>query len=194
MTPITHERWQQAQQAERKLHKLGFNEGIGHYFWTYRNYFKYLGISPDQKGKTIIEIGPADFPALMFCYAFEGLVIEPMESEYLKHICERLGIGRSFMPVEESSHLPECDEIWLFNVMQHVIDPAKFVDACKTATKCIRFFEPIDQYVCEHHPHTFSMQDFIAWYGFETVNIYDERLPGFFDDKCAYGTWYKNTL
>lgn len=188
--PISLDRWQQAQAAERTLHKMGFNEGIGHYYWSYRNYFKYLDIRLDQQGKHIMEIGPADFPALMFCENYTGYIVEPMPSPFLEQICKHHRLPIYTNPIEQFD-LPQVDEIWLLNVMQHVIDPELFVNKCKGAAKCIRFFEPINQPTCEHHPHTFDEKDFARWYGAETVKMYDEKLPGFFDDKCVYGIWIK---
>jgi len=188
---ITIERWNQAQAAERKLHKMGFNEGIGHYYWSYRNYFKYLNIRLDQQGKYIMEVGPADFPALMFCENYRGYLVEPMPSHYLEQISKWHRLPIYTMPIEQLE-LQSVDEIWLLNIMQHVIDPELFIDKCKQAASCIRFFEPINQPICEHHPHTFGIEDFERWYGTETINYYDEKLPGFFDDKCVYGVWVKN--
>lgn len=188
--PISIARWEQAQAAERTLHKMGFNEGIGHYYWSYRNYFKYLNIRLDQQGKSIMEIGPADFPALMFCENYAGHIVEPMPSQFLDQICKYHRLPIHTTPVEHAE-LPQVDEIWLLNVMQHVIDPDKFIDKCKDAAKCIRFFEPINQPTCEHHPHTFDESDFARWYGSEVLMVYDEKLPGFFDDKCIYGVWVK---
>lgn len=187
--PISIERWQQAQRAERSLHKMGFNEGIGHYFWSYRNYFRCLGIEQDQKGKSIIEIGPADVPALMFCYNYQGAIIEPMPSTFLHETARRLNISVLSRPVEQMVELPKANEIWLLNIMQHVIDPELFIIKCKQAAKCIRFFEPINQPTCEHHPHTFSADDLARWYGADTIKQYNDKLPGFFDDICVYGVW-----
>lgn len=183
---ITNERWQQAQIAERQQHKMGFNEGIGHYFWAYRNYFKYLGIERNQQYKYILEIGPADFPALMFCENFRGAIIEPMPSPFLSEICSRCNIALITRQVE-IFHLPKSDEIWLFNIMQHVQNPDEFVNKCKESAETIRFFEPIDQPTCEYHPHTFSKDDYVKWYG--GVQNYTDRLPGFFDADCVYGIW-----
>lgn len=188
MTPITIDRWKEAQLAERSLHKMGFNEGIGHYYWAYRNYFQYLGIELDQRGKFIIEVGPADVPALMFCECDNGVIIEPMQSGYLIEVCLRRGLRLVSDPVEILD-LPTCSEIWLLNVLQHVIDPDLFVSKCKNAAETIRFFEPINQPVCTHHPHTFTKEDFERWYG--EVSMYTDRLPGFFDDDCVYGIWRK---
>lgn len=186
--PISYERWQQAQKAERACHKLGFNEGIGHYYWAYRNIFNYLKI-PLINDRVVIEIGPADFPALMFCDTRESIVIEPMPSPFLKQICERCKIMLITTPVEDLC-MPRAQEIWVFNVLQHVIDPEWFIKQCKII-KTVRFFEPINQPACEYHPHSPIEEDFRRWFG-DCVRIYDDKLPNFFDDKCAYGTWINN--
>jgi len=146
----------------------------------------------DQHGKSILEIGPADFPALGYCENARGTIIEPMESEHLKTICDALNILILTTPLEEISQaaLDEigANEVWLMNVIQHVIDPELFIAQCKAAAPVIRFFEPIDCGTCEYHPHAFTIDDFIRWFGAA------ERYIGGTDEDfhtadCAYGTW-----
>lgn len=181
-------RWQQAQLAERKLHTEPMNEAVKHYGESYHWNFHYLGIEPDQKGKTIVEIGPADVPALYFCDNVKGMVVEPMPSVTLDVLCKDKGIMRMSDPVEEID-IPPCDEIWFFNVMQHIINPDLFIEKCKAAANVIRFFEPIDCGICEHHPHSYTAQDFISYFG--AVKIYNDKRNNFHDGPCVYGVWRK---
>lgn len=193
MEPITKDRWQQAQAAEIGFHSMPMEQGVYHWFNTYLNNFKFCNIEFDQKGKTIIEVGCADFPALNYCLNYKGFVVEPLPMQHLGTICERNNITWIKQPLEEAE-LPQADEIWLFNVMQHIIDPDLFVKKCKETAKVIRFFEPINYPTCEYHPHTFTIDDFKGWFG-ECVQLYTGKyVPGFHDADCAYGVWEKSEV
>lgn len=183
---VTPERWQQAQQEERKQHTLSYNEGVLHYKRSYDNYFKYLGTDYNHEGKTIVEIGCADFPALQHVTAAVKYVVEPMPSPILADICLKHGIYLVASPVEQID-LPISDEIWLLNVLQHVIDPDKFIDKCKASTKLIRFFEPLNYPADVCHPHVLTEADFKRWFG--EFNIYSDKVAGFHQWECAYGNY-----
>lgn len=184
---ITLERWQEAQKAERQHHNLTRKEGQEHYLKTYKTYFEYLGIDFDHKGKTIVEIGCADFPALEHCQVKKGYLVEPMPSELLKELInEKPHLELIPYPVEHIE-LPKCDEIWLLNVMQHVIDPDLFIKKCKEAAKVIRFFEPINWPIEIYHPHTFTFEYFREH--FKEAKLYKGDRKDFHTAECAYGTW-----
>ena len=184
VTRITQERWKEAQIAERICHKFDRKHGENHYKNTYLNYFKYLDIKDSDA--FIVEIGCADFPALQWVKFGKGIFIEPMPSDILKIIAKELKCDIIEKPVEEID-IPKCDEIWLLNVMQHVIDPDLFISKCKQSTKIIRFFEPIDWPIEIYHPHTFTFD----WYKghFPHAKLYDGKHPKFHEAKCAYGIW-----
>jgi hypothetical protein len=186
---ITLERWQQAQEAERKHHTFSREEGRAHYFKTYQNYFEYLGIDFNHEGKVIAEIGCADFPALEHCIVRRGILIEPMPSELLKELVnERKDLSLIVSPVEELDFRDKCvDEIWLLNVMQHVIDPDLFIKKCKQAAKIIRFFEPINWPIEVYHPHTFTFEYYKSH--FPDAKLYKGDKKDFHTAECAYGTW-----
>ena len=184
---ITRERWSEAQLAERALHTFEYERGRDHYDQAYAKMFKYLGMDRNQEGKSVLEVGPADFPALAYCRNYKGIIVEPMSSDYLPTLCRFCGIELLTQPLEDLE-LSRMDEVWIFNVMQHVIDPEVFIDKCKSIGRMIRFFEPVDCGTCEYHPHTFTQEDFERWFG-DSVRRYTDRLEGFFDGDCVYGTF-----
>lgn len=184
MVRITQERWEQAQKAERECHTFNRKEGEAHYRKTYETYFNYLGIT--DSNKTVIEIGCADFPAIQWVKVGKGILIEPMPSEILKEIAKEHGYQIIAKPVE-GIDLPKCDEIWLLNVMQHVIDPDLFIEKCKQAADVIRFFEPIDWPIEIYHPHTFTFEYYKNQ--FPDAKLYEGNVEGFHQAKCAYGIW-----
>ena len=184
---ISNERWQQAQAEERKQHTYSYDEGVLHYKKSYDNYLKYLGTDYNHEGKTIVEIGCADFPALQHVKAKCRVVIEPMPSYNLGLICNLNGIHLLDYAVENMFALPDSDEIWLFNVLQHVIDPDKFIEKCKASTKLIRFFEPLNYPADVCHPHVLTEADFTRWFGH--FAIYRDKVQGFHQWQCAYGNY-----
>ena len=184
---ITKERWQEAQAAEKGFHKYSLEEGLKIYGFSYENNFRYCEIPKDLEGKTIVEVGCAGFPALYFRENYKwGVIVEPIYTSTLNTICKQRNLEWIMAPVEEID-LPESDEIWLFNVMQHIIDPELFIEKCKAATKTIRYFEPINYPTCLYHPHSFTMGDFKRW--FVEPKLYNDYVPHFHDSECAYGIW-----
>jgi hypothetical protein len=106
--PIDAERWQAAQKAEREQHTLDYMEGLLHYAQSYKHYFAFVGLGNDLGGLNVIEVGPADFPALSQCKG-EGIliVIEPMPSEHLERICKEKNIALVTEPLEKLKGLPK---------------------------------------------------------------------------------------
>lgn len=192
---ITQERWYEAQKAEREQHTLDPIEGAIHYGKAYKNYFKFLGLGNNLHGLNVIEVGPADFPALQCCDNWGiAVIVEPMPSEILLNFCKKQDIILLTEAFEKAmTHIDKIEgltEVWLLNVMQHVIDPEVFINTAKQFGDRIRFFEPIDQPVTTYHPHTYSLKDYQRWFG--DVNLYvGGTVEGFHEADCAYGVWIK---
>lgn len=187
------QRWQIAQQEERKHHSGTLAEGVHAYKHTYDQYLKYTGSSFDQAGKKIIEIGCADVPGIYYCSGYqEGIVIEPMPSEILKELVANKPIIIIPRPAEHIT-FPKCDEVWLFNVLQHVIDPDVIIEKSKEAANIVRFFEPINDHIDVCHLHSFTLDYFKKHFGESTKHYEDHkgRVQGFHEHECAYGAWEK---
>lgn len=185
---VTPERWQQAQAAERSFHNEPFEVGYDHYAISYHQYFWHLGIDSDLQGKKIVEIGPADFPALGYCSNIgESFIIEPMPSEHLK----RFNIPVMQECAEDAEY--KADEVWLFNVLQHVIDPYKIVERAKAQSDVVRFFEPIEYGIDQCHPWNLTHDMFKGWFG-DCVKIWEagQQVINFHTWQCCYGVWRKN--
>lgn len=179
------DRWLKAQEGEREFHE-GTVEG---YRSCYEQYFAYLDTGFDQKGKTIMEIGPADFPALSYCTNVKkGYIIEPMPSDRL------IALGFTvFAQPAEHLEFPKVDEIWLLNVLQHVIDPTVIVNKCKESAKIIRFFEPINAGTDVCHLHNFTLEDYKNYFGACVTHYPDHtgKVVNFHEHESAYGIWKK---
>ncbi len=191
--------WLQAQREERVCHDSElYEDRLAHYVTVYRHYFNYLHIPAADLGyRSVIEIGPADFPAVMFCnqdHIKEVTIIEPMPSEILESHCRRYSFGLIKAPAEEL-WFPQYDECWIFNVLQHVISPEAIINKAKAACKVIRFFEPIDSQIDSKHLHTFDLAFFEKHFG-ECTTFYTapEGIERFFRGRCAYGVYHTNKL
>lgn len=179
--PVTLERWQEAQVAEAATATYDLQNSRQ----AYEHIFHYLGMDLDQHGKTIAEIGCGPFPAAMFCRGLtSAFVFEPL-SPKPNHLPGNIHWNQ--IAFEDFKPYFNVDEVWLFNVLQHVRDPEKVVERAKRSAPVVRYFEPVDYPTCVYHPHSFTQYDFERWFG--DVHRYTDRLPGFFDADCCYGTY-----
>jgi len=65
---ISQERWVQAQKGEVTFHvHETLEKSYEHYGNAYSTYFKYLDINRNLNNKSVLEIGPARFAALLYC-------------------------------------------------------------------------------------------------------------------------------
>lgn len=184
-------KWHRAQEKERSFHGGDSPEKIQAYRSGYEQYFKYLETQRRQTNKIIIEIGPADVPALCFCHGFrEGIIIEPLPSALLNELAKKRSLTVISLPAEQIE-FPQCDEVWLLNVLQHVIDADTIINKAKQAAKKIRFFEPINDSIDECHLHSFSLDYFKNHFGDVTKHYEDHtgKVTNFHEHECAYGIW-----
>lgn len=188
--PITKERWVSAQQGEKEFH---IKESVEHSYESYKNaygyYFKYLDINPNLEGKSIIEIGPGRIASLLFCENYsKSYIIEPTEYDGIDHLYEGLDLSIIQKTAEEWD-FEKVDEVWLFNLLQHVQDPDLLIKKCKESAKVIRYFEPLDLPTDNEHPFTFNLEDFKGYFG-DSVKIYESiGEPGFHGARCVYGVY-----
>lgn len=181
--PVTHDRWQEAQTAEIAVVSYDRENSRR----ACQHIFDYLGMPEDYSGKLITEIGCGPYPALSFCSGARGIVYEPLHFDTLEELAREQMIVWFQRPFEDTPYPIMSDEVWIFNCLQHVRDPELVVNKAKSIAPVIRFFEPVDYPTCVYHPHTFSQQDFERWFG-DSVKRYTDRLQGFFDSDCCYGT------
>lgn len=202
---ITQERWLEAQKAEYEAHANDPRNTFQHYKEVYKTYFKYVELGNNLHGLHVIEIGPANHPALAHCENYgSSAIIEPMHNEKLFAFCRANNVALFDVPLEEipDSNLLELRnnqaanivEVWLFNVMQHVINPGEFIRKCQLVADRIRFFEPIDTPEAPHHPHTYTYQDYINYFG-GCCKIYKGGSElNFHTADCIYGVWINPAL
>jgi len=193
---ISEERWKTAQENEFKHHVA--REDLMHsYSQSYNIIFDYLGINKeDLKNKSVLEIGPAFYPALFSVQTKESHVIEPLFDQFpeeIKNIYNFKKINVFKNMAEELDKLNiKVDEIWIFNLLQHVQDPEKILINSYSVSSVVRIFEPIDWPTDICHPHTFSKKFFEDIFPKTNFKVHiGGSIKNFHDANCIYGTIYK---
>lgn len=191
---ITKDRWEEAQKEEIKDHLVGYGKEF--YTKTYETIFSFLNLHKNEfLEKIVVEVGPAFYPALLDVKTKKAIIVEPLFDQFPENI-KKLFIENNIFciskPLEETSKEElKSDEIWLFNVLQHVIDPDLFLKKCMESSKIIRIFEPINWPTNIAHPHSFSFEYFENIFAGKEhdLKIYrGNTMVDFHSADCIYGT------
>lgn len=135
--------------------------------------FEWEGPGPriDLKGKSVLDIGGGPVSMLLktknkgYC-----LVIDPCDYPgWISARYTELGIahldtgGEGF--IEKLGDKKIYDEVLIYNVLQHTIDPEKIIQNARKVSKIIRIFEWIDEPASIGHPHTLTEKNLNKWLG-----------------------------
>lgn len=177
------DKWLRAQREEYQCH-----ENKDFYISYYENCAELLDYNLDLNGKSIIEIGPARVPFLSICRNWgKAYVIEPLSFSDTKEFYSQKGIQEINQSAEQTD-FPEVDEIIIFNVLQHVMDPVFIINKSKVAAKSIYFIEPINTGVDNMHLWSFDLNFFKQHFS-NTLVYKGGTRKGFHGVDCAYGVW-----
>jgi predicted O-methyltransferase YrrM len=159
MTTIDNAIWDKAQSYESKFWTENAINSF-HEEEKQREYAKCMGIHFDEwdridlAGKSILDIGGG--PVSMLLKTINGgkrRIIDPLSmpawaiERYI-----RAGIELQKIPAEDIEQ-SGWDEVWIYNVLQHVKNPIKVIENAKKAGKIVRIFEFLDRTENEGHPH-----------------------------------------
>lgn len=84
-------------------------------------------------------------------YAEKGVLHKQHEAEDLCDSCE------------ERDH--NWDEVWIYNVLQHVVDPERVIRVARHQGRLLRIFEWLETPAMPGHPHTLHADDLNDWIG-----------------------------
>lgn len=153
----------------------------------------YDGRSPyniDLCGRSILDIGGGPVSMLLKCVHGGTLtVIDPCS--YPVWVEMRYGAANiNYHRIKaEDFTMPgqEYSEAWIYNVLQHTVDPVKIIQNVKSCAKVIRIFEFIDAGTGPGHPHELTEAKLNEWLGGKgTVEMIDEHGAV---GKCYYGVF-----
>lgn len=166
-------KWKQAQEWERswwgncqntlaeQLKELVYVEKMGLHFSLDRR--KGTPYEIDMEGVSVLDVGGGPISILLMCKNVKGKIIEPLE--YPSWVYERYKTANLKYEVIKAEDMKEedWDEVWIYNVLQHVEDPRKVIENSKKAGDLIRIFEWIDIMPSSGHIHTLTEKKLNEW-------------------------------
>lgn len=145
--------------------------------WSQIEYAKRMGLpidhdrghypSWDLGGKSVLDIGGG--PASMLLKARNAgnmTVLDPCPyPEWVAARYEAAGIEYVVQSGEGFRSDQQYDECWVYNVLQHVVDPGEILKVARRSAKVLRIFEWIGIEGDEMHPHVLTQEDLDRWCG-----------------------------
>jgi 2-polyprenyl-3-methyl-5-hydroxy-6-metoxy-1,4-benzoquinol methylase len=167
--------WKEAQEWERLWHgncANSLNEELKQMV-----YAKRMGLSFYDDVRTpyniilqnasILDIGGGAYSLLLKSSGFsEAVVVDPCKfPDWVYARYDAAGIKYIIKPAEGLTLNRYFDEVWLYNCLQHVIDPAEVVKIARTYSTIIRVFEWLDVPETDGHLHVLTENKMNSWLG-----------------------------
>jgi hypothetical protein len=142
-------------------------------------------------GRRILDIGGGPVSLLLkTAYATRAVVADPgTYPNWVMRRYEEVGIEYLKIAGEDCVATGEFDEVWIYNVLEHVMDPARVIQNALVAAPVLRLFEWIDpipdDYHASLHPTHLSAAELDLWTGGRgtvepglKLNPTNNELPG----------------
>jgi len=173
VTAIKQEQWQNEQQWEAEW--WGDCADTSEEEFKQREYAGAMGLEAeygkktpcaqwyDLGGKSVLDIGGGPVSLLLKCRNRGRCVVADPAAypSWVKERYDAAGIeylkiaGEDFPPRDERN---EFDEVWIYNVLQHVRDPAAVIERAKQCGRKVRVFEWLEVPACKGHPHVLTAE------------------------------------
>jgi len=125
----------------------------------------------DMEGKTVLDIGGGAYSLLLKCRNLgESCVIDPLMNKYPHWVKDRYeihGLKHTSVTGENFEFNKVFDEVWFYNVLEHVYDPKKIIDNAKKYGKIVRVFEWLNTPPNIGHPQVLKSDKLDKWLGGE---------------------------
>lgn len=175
--------WELAQQQERAFHCNDDGYIAVRRKFEQQKRAQYSGLMLLNEdaiaGKRILDIGcgPESLLISVAGYAEGCVALDPLtftEQDEARYAAA--GIERAIIPAEQFDACGKLfDEVWIYNCLQHVQDPAKVCEVAQSATKgAVRIFEYINVPTDELHLHT--LQEHVLDEYFRGMNCYSKII------------------
>jgi hypothetical protein len=158
---VTSDRWQRAQNAELKWwtepgeQEQRLRDRIDDAAW----YAGLLNIAAvTVRDRHVLDIGGGPLPiaqALSLPLA-RLTVLDPMRYHAPAPVGVPFPTQRIYEPAEVCTLKDSHEEVWGYNVLQHVIAPEAVIATAKRAAPVVRWLDWVNTPVHEIHPHTMS--------------------------------------
>jgi len=145
--------------------------------------------SIDLGGRSVIDVGGGPISMLLKCRnGGRRLVVDPLSDTWPDWVHERYRLAGIEVKCGAGEELDESgfDEVWVYNVLQHVRDPAQVVRCAMRAAQVLRIFEWINTPISDGHIHTLTeemLDGVIGHKGKAETLSWSSQLQSF----CYYG-------
>ena len=170
-------KWEKAQEWELDWHSNCINSF--HEEEKQLVYAEKMGLIPtptpktpvnfDLDGKSVLDIGGGAYSLLLKCVNFShGTVVDPLMAKHPKWVKARYaeaGIVAVSETGEKFKSNMTYDEVWIYNVLEHVKSPKKVIDKTLELGRVVRIFEWLDTRENTGHPHTLKEKQLNKWLG-----------------------------
>lgn len=152
-----------------------FDEEQKHYVYARYMGLTRIGFSLNAGSKCVLDIGGGPVSMLLKC-VHRGqacLVADPLMMQYPAWVRARYKTAGIPTPcayrgedlVAAFGNLKQFDEVWIYNCLQHVENPAKIIANAKALAPVLRIFEWINIPPHEGHPHMLTREKLDEWIG-----------------------------
>lgn len=138
----------------------------------------------DLQGRSVLDIGGGPVSLLLKTINGWGMVVDPCPyPNWVYKRYEEAGIQYHIQEAETFETPDRLSEAWMYNVLQHVVDPEKVIDTARRHAHVIRIFEWLETETNVGHPHALHADKLNVWlHGVGEIGIVDEN--------SAYGLGY----
>ncbi len=138
----------------------------------------------DLDGRSVLDIGGGPVSILLKTINGWGMVVDPCPfPDWVTARYEAVGIQHVMQEAEKFDAPNRMTEAWIYNVLQHVVDPEKVIATARRNAHLIRLFEWIETETNVGHPHAFHADELNQWLG-------GVGEIGIIDENSAYGLGY----
>lgn len=122
----------------------------------------------DLAGKSVVDLGGG--PASILLKTVNGdklIVVDPCSyPAWVRSRYKAAGVRWVQEPAETwDPGRQRFDEAWIYNVLQHVVDPQQVIEKAMGAADVVRIFEWIDTGINVGHPHSLAAYELDDWLG-----------------------------
>lgn len=120
----------------------------------------------DLQGKSILDVGGGPWSILLRSYNYSRAVVaDPLAvpPSVLRRY-KNYGIDFQSTPGEKLDTNDHFDEVWIYNVLQHVIDPAEIIKRIQNLATRVRIFEWVYIPTDTCHPHLLTPEGLSNWF------------------------------
>jgi len=121
----------------------------------------------DLNGYSVVDLGGGPSSLLLKTVGGWGVVVDPCP--YPDWVAARYEAAGIFYRVEEAEGFTwengKLSEAWIYNCLQHVVDPEQVIASARRNAHVLRIFEWLEMGVSDGHPHSLHADDLNNWIG-----------------------------